>query len=283
MESSDGEDLNEVAMPGFVDILSSVITVFMFFMLITSAVMFFLSMQIKKNAIEEVKKAQEDARKKESETRSQTTEVIQKLISQLQKGEITVEQMSQKVAGMSDKGTKGGTSDSDKSGESKSNKNAGEADSVKTASPNASSSTSQNQSTTSGQITVQDNQQSMDKFSKSDENDQQTLIDQNSQDLVIIFGHGDVSVTDKTAKMIEAYVKSLKDKYGENVSIELESSNDPTSNSSSIAREAELGRTLNVRNVLLDKKVVPQSISVHDVEAVKESGTYDWVKIHVKK
>jgi len=82
MEASEDGDLNEVAMPGFVDILSSVITVFMFFMLITSAVMFFLSLQIKKNAVEEIKKAQEEASKKASDAKSETTEEIQKLLEQ---------------------------------------------------------------------------------------------------------------------------------------------------------------------------------------------------------
>ena len=56
MHGGDEGDLGDVAMPGFVDILSSVVTVFMFFMLITSVTMFFLSLKMKKTVVAESKK-----------------------------------------------------------------------------------------------------------------------------------------------------------------------------------------------------------------------------------
>ena len=111
MEASGDGDLNAVAMPGFIDILSSVITVFMFFMLITSAVMFFLSMKIKKDAQEEVKQAKDDAKKKEAEAKDAMTKEMKDLLEKLKNNQITIEQLSQMIAAAADK--KGGQDDSD--------------------------------------------------------------------------------------------------------------------------------------------------------------------------
>jgi hypothetical protein len=86
----DGEgDLNDVAMPGFIDILSSVITIFMFFMLITSAIMFFMSIQMKKASLNEGKKQAE----------TEASEQLQDYVKKLQSGEMTVEQLNQALNG----------------------------------------------------------------------------------------------------------------------------------------------------------------------------------------
>jgi len=179
--------------------------------------------------------------------------------------------MSQAITSMSMSSTKGGTAEAKKAG--------GSSDTSE-----SSNSDAQNQSATRGQITMKDDsQQSMARFSKSEDNTQTTIIDPTSNDLIILFGHGDVTVTDKTTQTIETYLKNARDKKDGALSLILESSNDPNASSASLSREAELGRTLNVRNTLLGKNILPQAITVQNVEATKESDTYDWVKIHVEK
>ena len=64
-EGDNEGDLGDVAMPGFVDILSSVLTVFMFFMMLTAAIMFMLTIELKKNLVEEKKKEIEKTISKE--------------------------------------------------------------------------------------------------------------------------------------------------------------------------------------------------------------------------
>jgi hypothetical protein len=84
MQGSEDGDLGDVAMPGFIDILSSVITVFMFFMLITSAIMFFLSLQMKKNLEQESHK----------EAKTEASRDVQDLIKKLKSGEVSVDQLA---------------------------------------------------------------------------------------------------------------------------------------------------------------------------------------------
>lgn len=265
MEASGDGDLNAVAMPGFIDILSSVITVFMFFMLITSAVMFFLSMKIKKDAQEEVKQAKDDAKKKEAEAKDAMTKEMKDLLEKLKNNQITIEQLSQMIAAAADK--KGGQDDSDQ-------KKSG-----------ASASNAQSQSTANSERPADQNgEQALSKFSKSAGEGQKSSVDAQSNDMIITFSKNSISVTDQTAKVIDAYLDGYEKRTGKTASkVTLESSDNPDSSGTSLAREVELGRTLNVRNVLLDKKVAPEGITIkNNIAPVQQNGTYDWVKIHVE-
>jgi hypothetical protein len=76
-------DLGDVAMPGFVDILSSVLTVFMFFMMLTAAIMFMLTIELKKNLVKEKEKA----------VSQELTEFMEKIKS----GEIDVSDLKKKA------------------------------------------------------------------------------------------------------------------------------------------------------------------------------------------
>jgi len=87
MHAGDEGDLGDVAMPGFVDILSSVVTVFMFFMLITSVTMFFLSLKMKKTVVEESKK----------EAQINASKELADYLRKIQSGEISLQELSAKV------------------------------------------------------------------------------------------------------------------------------------------------------------------------------------------
>ena len=489
-----GDDLNAVALPGFIDILSSVITVFMFFMLITSAVMFFLSMKIKKQSEEEVKQAKNETKQAHAEvkkvgdqTKIEMTYQVKDLLEQLKRGEITVDQLGkimeasaqkaiadqkqaeaeakaasqqnqkqgsptdgqkaadandaqkqgvttadakkqgspaegdkiaganeelnkgspvegkktggssdthnigspiegQKIAGASDLQKAGSPTEAQKQGApADGQKQAGANDAQKQGSPTealkqgapteaqkqgapadgqkasladaqkqgapteaqkqgapaegqkvssaeaqktdakdqTSTSTATSGASTDGQkqagatshttpggdvgegdksakasgVTEAKNQstsnaempatangeQSISRLSKSDQNQQSTITSPGSDDLLIIFGSYGISVTDETVKTITAFIEKQTQKTGKTPKIVLEASDNPTAVSASLSRESELGRTLNVRNVLLDKKVAPQDIMIHNVEPRQENNTYDWVRIHVQK
>ncbi len=86
IDEGDG-DLSDVAMPGFIDILSSVITVFMFFMLITSAIMFFMSLAMKKSLVDESRK----------QTESKVSQEVQEYVHKVETGEITLKDLTAKL------------------------------------------------------------------------------------------------------------------------------------------------------------------------------------------
>ncbi len=80
-------DLGDVAMPGFVDILASVLTVFMFFMMLTAAIMFMLTLELKKNLVKEKQEALEQAISQE----------VRDYIEQIKSGKIDVAEVKKKA------------------------------------------------------------------------------------------------------------------------------------------------------------------------------------------
>ncbi|MCE7887361.1 MAG: hypothetical protein DYH13_07660 [Alphaproteobacteria bacterium PRO2] len=82
MESKDG-DFSAIAWPGFVDILSTVIMMFLFFIMIVSIVMYVMSMQFKKDV----------AQQSQQKIVEQVNQELSKYAEMLESGEITLDQM----------------------------------------------------------------------------------------------------------------------------------------------------------------------------------------------
>jgi hypothetical protein len=80
-------DLGDVAMPGFVDILSSVLTVFMFFMMLTAAIMFMLTLELKKNLVKEKQDALQQA----------VSQEVKDYIEQIKSGKIDIADVKKKA------------------------------------------------------------------------------------------------------------------------------------------------------------------------------------------
>ena len=86
MESKDG-DFSAIAWPGFVDILSTVIMMFLFFIMIVSIVMYVMSMEFKKTVEKEG----------EQKVATQVTEELSKYADMLSSGEITIEELKNQI------------------------------------------------------------------------------------------------------------------------------------------------------------------------------------------
>lgn len=126
-------------------------------------------------------------------------------------------------------------------------------------------------------------QESVAKFKKSDAS-QEAKVDAKSQEMIITFNQNAISLTDDTVKNIGTFLEKYKDKDGKiSGKVTLESSVDVNAPGSTQAKEAELGRNLNVRNTLLNNKADPANISIKNVDPSQQEGTYNWVKIHVDK
>ena len=275
MEASGDGDLNAVAMPGFIDILSSVITVFMFFMLITSAVMFFLSMKIKKEAQEEVRNARKASQAEGEAAKNRMYQEIQGIIDRFRRGEITVDDMSELIESATSK-----RSDSPDALNGHAHANGDPDGKMK---PSGTAKTTSQSSVSAESLANHLDEQALAKFNKS-EDGQQFRVDEKTGDMVIIYGVNSISVTEQTANAVRDYIQKLREKNGgDPTKIVIQTTDNPLAPSASLSREMQLGRSLNLRNVLLDKKVSPDKISIYNTPAERVGGGYDWVKIHVEK
>lgn len=237
MHSDDEGDLGDVAMPGFVDILSSVVTVFMFFMLITSVTMFFLSVKMKKSVMEESKKvAQSDAAKE-----------LNDYLKKLEAGEITLEELKTKAAGQQ----------------------AVQQLSVKN--------TYLTESLQASEEALQKTRAAM---GKTQNQKVETSIDSTS--LVIIYDESGITVNPDTTKIIKEFITRLKqDPTFKDKTLLLESPDNPAATTQSLSRELSLGRSLNVRNVLLLEDVFAERVKISNVPAELHNNTYNWLRIRL--
>ncbi len=237
MHADDEGDLGDVAMPGFVDILSSVVTVFMFFMLITSVTMFFLSVKMKKSVMEESKKeAQSDAAKE-----------LNEYLKKLEAGEITLEELKTKAAGQQ----------------------AVQQLSVKN--------TYLTESLQASEEALQKTRAAM---GKTQNQKVETSIDSTS--LIIIYDESGITVNPDTTKIIKEFITRLKqDPNYKDKTLLLESPDNPAATTQSLSRELSLGRSLNVRNVLLLEDVFAERVKISNVPAELHNNTYNWLRIRL--
>ncbi len=237
MHADDEGDLGDVAMPGFVDILSSVVTVFMFFMLITSVTMFFLSVKMKKSVMEESKKeAQSDAAKE-----------LNEYLKKLEAGEITLEELKTKAAGQQ----------------------AVQQLSVKN--------TYLTESLQASEEALQKTRAAM---GKTQNQKVETSIDSTS--LIIIYDESGITVNPDTTKIIKEFITRLKqDPTFKDKTLLLESPDNPAATTQSLSRELSLGRSLNVRNVLLLEDIFAERVKISNVPAELHNNTYNWLRIRL--
>ncbi|MDD4616453.1 MAG: hypothetical protein PHW76_04965 [Alphaproteobacteria bacterium] len=126
-------------------------------------------------------------------------------------------------------------------------------------------------------------QRSRPNFAKSDFR-QKAEINMTTSTMLVLFNINAISVTEQTAKIIANFVASSQAKAnGKNVKFVIEAPENPSAATPVIGRETQLGRMLNIRNFLLDAKVLPRNISIREVSPTQENGGYEWVKIYAKE
>lgn len=237
MHANDEGNLDDVAMPGFVDILSSVITVFMFFMLITSVTMFFLSVKMKKSVVEESKKeAQSDAAKE-----------LQDYLKRLEAGEISLEELKAKAAGQQ----------------------VVQQLSVKN--------TYLTESLQASEEALQKTRAAMGKTQN-----QKVETSPDNASLIIVYDESGITVNPETTKIIKEFIIRLAQDPGfKDKTLLLESPDNPAATTQSLSRELSLGRSLNVRNVLLLQDIAAERVKISNVPAELHNNTYNWLRIRL--
>lgn len=245
-ESEEG-DLGDVAMPGFVDILSSVLTVFMFFMMLTAAIMFLLSIQLRQNLIEEKKK----------EVDASVSVEIEELLKKLKSGEINIEDLKQQAQ-------KNRTLTLE-------NKTLGiQNDQL-----------SENLSNALQKVArLQDSDAVLGKSADvgvSQAGDQ--------LEIVVFYKDTGISVSDETQKKITEFIAAAQKsgRLGSNQVVYLEAPDNPDAPTITLSRQAVLGRALNIRNVLLTTKLGQDNIRIRNLPAEKKEDNFNWIRIKIEK
>ncbi len=238
------DDAGAIAWPGFVDILSSVMIMFLFFMLITSIVMYGLNIQFR----EEMKKQNEQ---KLSEL---VSEELREKLKELLSGDETVEELLKKLEDQM------------------------QMDNV----AQVKEKLQQENDVLANEVA--ELQKVVEQVQKdvSEGTEQATKVGEDNS-LLIIFSNNDVSLSGQTTKVIDSYIEAISEKLkGKKFNVRILTSDNPNAASISLSREISLARSLNVRNVLLKQSVDSSAIEVNYSKPKSIDETYNWLKVMVE-
>ncbi|MCL4679613.1 MAG: hypothetical protein KJ017_13575 [Alphaproteobacteria bacterium] len=238
------DDAGAIAWPGFVDILSSVMIMFLFFMLITSIVMYGLNIQFR----EEMKKQNEQ---KLSEL---VSEELREKLKELLSGDETVEELLKKLEDQM------------------------QMDNV----AQVKEKLQQENDVLANEVA--ELQKVVEQVQKdvSEGTEQATKVGEDNS-LLIIFSNNDVSLSEQTTKVIDSYIEAISEKLkGKKFNVRILTSDNPNAASISLSREISLARSLNVRNVLLKQSVDSSAIEVNYSKPKSIDETYNWLKVMVE-
>ncbi len=236
------EDSGAIAWPGFVDILSAVIIMFIFFVMITSIIMFFLSLEFKKNI----------SKKNDERVQELVSKEMSDLIKELNAGKITIEQIKNNM----DKEEQVQTL------EAENNKLTREKLELAHEIENLTGAIDQI------------------KADFSDSEDQNIELIDNY--MTILFKYNDISLSEETTDAIIKYIEtSILNKKIKKYSIKILACDNPNAPTISVSRELSLARILNIRNVFINRGIDTDAFSVKFVKPQDINGSYNWIKIGV--
>ncbi len=237
------DDAGAIAWPGFVDILSSVLMMFLFFILITTFVMYALNAQSRKRMEAETQQKIDMAVSAE----------MKKKIDDLIAGNITPEQLKASL----DQG-------------------------ITVENPIKKTEALEEQNSALN-LEVEELKKVLEQVrgEMTTGTDQKTEIkDDNS--LLILYNKNDVNLSEQTISVIEAYLDQVLMKAdGRPLKFRLVTSDNPHAQTLSVSREISLARSLNVRNVLIREKVTSDHVEIEYSKPQEIDSGYNWLKIMV--
>jgi len=246
----EGDDMDSLAWPGFVDILSAVIIMFVFFVMVTATALFFHTKQFKsKIAKESEEKIELIEMQKEKESQTELKTVIdrqQQAIADLkskivQKEEATVEIDNLKKELKKLKTHVASTLEKEKTADIQAK-----------------------------QLAAQ----------LSESKDQEFSISEKEMKITIFFGSDAISVTDETKDAVMDFINKLpKDIDLSTLKVAITSGKSPDALTESMTRSIAIARMLNTRNLFIDTKISWKLISVNIKDPEEVEGRYDWVKL----
>jgi hypothetical protein len=238
------DDAGSIAWPGFVDILSSVLMMFLFFIMITSFVMFAMNSQLRKKMQEESKRHIEEA------VSGELREKLQKLLA----GDVSVEELRQML------------------------------ENPQPVQENTEAVTKLEEKNLALNNEVTELKKVLEQVKKQTTagTEQASRVAEDNS-LLIIYSNNDVSLSEQTTKVIEAYIQTVGEKLkGRKFNVRILTSDNPNAASISLSREISLARSLNVRNVLLKQNILSAAIEVSYSKPLVIDDTHNWLKVMVE-
>jgi len=273
----DADDVSGITWPGFVDIMSSVIMMFIFFVLITSVALYFHTITYKSKILAQVSEIADHAATKKAQSLIQENERIKHELTAVKTENQTMSaQIAQIKGGAPSKDSKEETKDEkkdkDKAKDPEKEQLKTELDAVK----------SENQALLAKIAELDDKTKKTDsKFAQS--NEQSISVDASQEKLVLFFGEDSISLTEDSSKkyadFVAAYTKTHDPKK---THVEITASKDAESDAAELmAQEISTARLMNSRNVILKSEIPRENISVSIVGNEKIEDKGNWVTIRL--
>lgn len=272
--SADPDDVSGITWPGFVDIMSSVIMMFIFFVLVTSVALYFHTITYKSKVMGQIQKMVEVKTLESTQSLTAENEDIKK---QLQ--ELKIENEILNAQGP------------------KPDKDAGEADAKDAAKATPAEMTAAVAAAEKIVALKEENETLSAKVSEYEEElrkidaqfsvskDQKIITNDAENSIVVFFGKDSISLTEESNVALAAFFEAHIAKSGTpaNIKVSISGGKNPKAPTASIARELALARMLNSRNILLKTTIPKENISAQMVNDEKIEDTYNWVKISLDK
>ena len=263
----DADDVSNITWPGFVDIMSSVIMMFIFFVLITSVALYFHTITYKSKVMAQVAEIADHAATKKSQSLIQeNARIKQELAAAKTENEALSAQIAQVKGGAPSKDSKSETNDPEKE-----------------------------QLKTELKVVKDENQRLLAKMSDLDDKTKKTdskfaqsaeqtiTVDEAQQKLVLFFGEDSISLTEDSSKkfadFVAAYTKTHDPKK---TFVEITASKDTLEEGAELmAQEISTARLMNSRNVILKSEIPRENISVSILGNEKIDDKGNWVAIRL--
>ncbi len=240
------DDMSTIAWPGFVDILSSVIIMFVFFVLITATALYIHTITYKSKILQESKIAIEKIEERKfQELPNSDIELKGMMTLQIQITELNEEnqQLKQEIQEV------------EKTNEELKEKFAAHEEKFKQQGANFSDSESQ-------EIETSDNEMS----------------------IIVFYGKDSITLTEDSKNAIMSFFENVsKNIDPTKLELHISSGKNPSAPTESISREIAVARMLNVRNSFINSKLARNAITVNIEPKKQVKGRYDWVKLEFSK
>lgn len=246
--AGDDDDQSGNAWPGFVDILSATVIMFVFFVMITAILMSVMSMDYR----EKVKSASE----------AEVTEEIQQFVDRVVSGEISVEEIQQSLG---NRATIDALVREQKNLEKKIRDQA------------AAKQLIQKELI---EKTAQIEQRATDLIYTDD---QKYIESDDGKAVFVTYNRNAVTLTEETINTLKAFLRGHQKRTGqENMRVSILAAENPNSPTITVTRKVALSRALTIRNVFLANGVTSNNISIKYAKPKEIESTYDWVQIKVE-
>jgi len=243
----DDDDMSGNAWPGFVDILSATVIMFVFFVMITAILMSVMSMDYR----EKVKSA----------SQAEITEEMQQFVDRIISGELSVEEVQQSLGNRAkiDALVRDKETLEKKIRDEAAAKNLIQKELI--------------------EKNAQIEQRASDLIYTDKQGYQET---EDGRSVYITYDRNGATLTEDTITSLKAFLRKHQKRVGQDsMQISVLAAENPNAPTITVTRKVALSRALTIRNVFLANGVTSNNISIKYAKPKEIDNTYDWVQVRV--